>query len=154
MAGGSGEHYTGHQRPYRRGSAGQGTTTVEAYQPQYIEGSDMPEPDIPVRSYGCQYGCGNPYDVILIQVQDNSTLMLCIPCFIKTAIEIVDAMTGEVSPEVEAERAELNAMQQPEMRGSRVRRGRHNAPAGTDSEELIEAYDSQIADDELPDEFK
>lgn len=114
----------------------------------------MAEPEESVRSYGCQYGCGNPYDVILIQIQDNSTLLLCIPCFVKTAIEIVDAMTGDVSPEVETERRELNSIQQPVMSGSRVRRGRHNAPAGTDNPDLIEAYDTQIVDDELPDKFK
>lgn len=112
----------------------------------------VPEPS--TRSYGCQYGCGNPFDVILTQIIDNSTLILCLPCFVRTAIEIVDAMTGEVSPEVEAERRELAAMDQPPMTGQRARRGRHNAPVGSDSLDLIEAYDTQIADDELPDEFK
>lgn len=111
-------------------------------------------PEESPRSYGCQYGCGNSMDVILTQILDNSTLILCIPCFVKTAIEIVDAMTGDISPDVEAQRQELNAMEQAPMTGSRARRGRHNAPVGVDNEGLIEVYDTQITDDELSDEFR
>lgn len=108
-------------------------------------------PEESKRSYGCQFGCGNPFDVILFQVVDGSTLMLCTPCHIKLAIELVDAMTGDVSPEVEATRQELNAMDQAPQTGSRARRGRHNAPVGTTSDDLIEAYDSAVTVDELDD---
>ena len=108
-------------------------------------------PEESKRSYGCQFGCGNPFDVILFQVVDSSTLMLCTPCHIKLAIEIVDAMTGEVSPEVEASRQEIDAMDQAPHTGARARRGRHNAPVGTTSDDLIEAYDSAVTADELDD---
>lgn len=108
-------------------------------------------PEESKRSYGCQFGCGNPMDVVLTQILDNSTLILCIPCFVKVAIEIVDAMTGDVSTEVETARQELATMEQAPMSGSRARRGRHNAPVGTTSDDLIEAYDSAVTADELDD---
>lgn len=108
-------------------------------------------PEESQRSYGCQFGCGNPMDVILTQIMDNSTLIVCLPCFVRVAIEIVDAMTGDVSPEVEASRQELNAMEQAPQTGARARRGRHNAPVGTTSDDLIEAYDSAVTVDELDD---
>lgn len=114
----------------------------------------MTEPEASVMSYGCQYGCGNPYHVILLQVQDGSVLFLCIPCFAKTAEEILKALIGEVPDAIDLEMGELAAMQQDQAPGPRARRGRHNAPAGTDSQDLIDAYDSAVYEDELPDEFQ
>ena len=42
-------------------------------------------------------------------------------------------------------------MEQAPMSGTRARRGRHNAPVGTTSDDLIEAYDSAVTADELDD---
>lgn len=114
----------------------------------------MSTPDDTGMSYGCQYGCGNPYHVILIQVQDNSSLFLCLPCFVRTADEIVKAITTGDAPGTETEQAELDAMRRDQVPGPRAKRGRHNAPSGTDDPDLVEAFDSRIYEDELPDEFR
>lgn len=107
-----------------------------------------------VMSYGCQYACGNAYSVILLQVTDGSSLYLCIPCFVRTAIEIVKAMTEGLPPEVQETANELAAMQADMTPGPTAKRGRHNAPVGNDSPELIEAFDTRVYEDELGDEFK
>lgn len=61
--------------------------------------TELPAPD---RTYPCSYGCGNQIDVILTQVDDSTTLMLCIPCFVLTAQQVLEAMVNPESPDVKA----------------------------------------------------
>lgn len=127
---------------------------MEVNQLTDMKGVDMAAPDESGMSYGCQYGCGNAYQVILIQVTDSSVLMLCIPCFVTTAIDIVGAMTGEISPEVQQQADELKALNAEQAPGPRAKRGRHNAPAGNVDPDLFEAFDTVVTVDDLPDEFR
>ena len=108
----------------------------------------------PVRSFGCQYGCGNPMDVMLYQFVDGSTLVLCIPCFIRTAMDIVTAMTSNPDEGVQQMMAEMTTLDMVDTPTARARRGKHNAPVGVDNAELIDAYDTAVTEDELTDEFK
>lgn len=50
--------------------------------------------------HACSMGCGRKYDMIVVQVIDGSTLMLCIPCFTSFAVNIMKAMLEKESPEV------------------------------------------------------
>lgn len=44
-------------------------------------------------THACAWGCGRTYDVIVVQVVDNSTLMLCLPDFVSFAANVAKAMT-------------------------------------------------------------
>lgn len=111
-------------------------------------------PETPVRSYGCSLGCGNPYDVILITVEDGSALFLCIPCHIKLSADMLAAMTDGSNPEVMAKLAVAQMNLTGVVPGPRGKRRGHNAPAETDDPDLIAAYDDTITPDDLPDEFR
>lgn len=110
--------------------------------------------DAPQMSYGCQFADGNPYHVILVNVMDGSTLFVCMPCFVRVSTEIVDAMTGNLSAEVEAERQAMNAEQVSEPENLRARKGRHNAPAGAEDPDLVEHFDGIVYADELDERFQ
>jgi hypothetical protein len=43
-------------------------------------------------THACAFGCGRNYDVIVVQVADNSTLMLCMPDFVSFAANVAKAM--------------------------------------------------------------
>lgn len=107
-----------------------------------------------VRSYGCTYGCGNPYDVILINVQDGTTEFLCMPDFLKLAMQLIQAMTEPGSAHVLAALAYAASNPLATTPGPSGKRRGHNAPATTDDPSIVEAFDSVITVDELPDEFK
>lgn len=111
---------------------------------------DMP----PVRSYGCSFGCGNPYDYVVVSVADSSTEFLCMPCYVKLATEIIEAVTNPDSETVRKAMAEAGQVQQTAMNGQGPKRRGKNAPAGTEDPDLITAFDSVITVDELPEEFR
>lgn len=106
------------------------------------------------RSYGCTFGCGNPYDVITIMVADGETQFLCIPCFVKIAAEMLEAISEPDSDAVRTavEWANANPLEVTPGPGGQ-RRGR-NAPATTDDPDVFGAYDGTITVDELPPEFR
>lgn len=62
-----------------------------------------PVTGIPQRSYGCQMGCGNPYDVILTEVREGTAQFLCTPCWLGLANQVAEALTGKLTPELEAQ---------------------------------------------------
>jgi len=108
----------------------------------------------PERSYGCTFGCGNPYDYVFIDVRGCTTEFLCLPCFVRLASDIVNAVV-EVDPAKEA--AWLKAMSPLDttpMSGNGPKPRGHNAPATNDDPDLFEAFDGTITVDELPDGFK
>lgn len=43
-------------------------------------------------THACTWGCGRKYDIIITQVVDASTLMLCMPCLISFARNLAEAM--------------------------------------------------------------
>lgn len=51
--------------------------------------------------HACAWGCGRKYDVLVIQVVDASTLMLCIPCMLSFARNVAQAMVEAESAEVQ-----------------------------------------------------
>lgn len=119
-----------------------------------MKGVDMAEPDESAMSYGCQFGCGNGMEIVMVQIRDGSLLMVCIPCFVRVAIDIVDAMTGGNGTNLTAEMAELKAMDAEQAPGPRARRRGHNAPVGNTDPDLFEAFDTAVTVDELDDRFK
>jgi hypothetical protein len=111
-------------------------------------------PAIPERSYGCTFGCGNPYDYIFISVRDGTTEFLCLPCFVRLASDIVGAVV-EVTPEKEmAWLKSMSPLATTPMSGNGPKPRGRNAPATNDDPNLFEAFDGIITEDELPDEFK
>ncbi len=106
------------------------------------------------RSYGCTFGCGNPYDYVFISVRDGTTEFLCLPCFVRLASDMVQAVT---TPDPGREAAWLKAMSPLEhahTTGSAPKARGHNAPATNDDPELFDSFDSVITEDELPEEFR
>lgn len=112
---------------------------------------ETPAPD---RSYGCSFGDGNPYDFILVTVADATTLFLCLPCYLRTSIDVVTAVTQPDSPDVRAALAAAGSVESVPMTSGRVRKRGKNAPADVEDDGLIEAYDGFVTEDELPDEFR
>lgn len=108
----------------------------------------------PLRSYGCSFGCGNPYDVVVVFVNDGTSQFLCIPCFVRTAHDMIAAITTPDDPDVAARLNGDVAPSQAPMAWSKVEVRGKNAPADVDDPDVIEAFQSVITEDELPDEFR
>lgn len=107
----------------------------------------------PERSYGCSWGCGNPYDYVFVSVADGTTEFLCLPCFLKLAQEIVTAVISPDGEEVMAALADMRGSEQAPMRSGKVRKRGKNAPANSEDPDLIDAFDSRLTPDELPEDF-
>jgi hypothetical protein len=112
------------------------------------------DPTAPKRSYGCTFGCGNPYDYIMISVADGQTEFLCMPCFVKLANDMVGALLDPDDPAI-AEAILLANLERGEQAPgpSGAARGK-NAPATSEDSDLFDAYDSRITAADLPEEFK
>lgn len=108
----------------------------------------------PERSYGCSFGDGNPYDYILVDAQAGEVLFLCVPCFIKQAVDMVTAFTEPGSPEAIAATAVSATSNGAVAPGPAGRKRGHNAPANSDDADLFAAFDSVITADELGEEFR
>lgn len=112
-------------------------------------------PETPVaRSYGCTFGCGNPYDYIIVTVADGTTELVCLPCFLKLASDVLEAVMNPDNPDVMAAVADAKGLEQTAMNGSGPKPRGRNAPATNDDPDLFDAFDSVITVDDLPDEFK
>lgn len=111
-------------------------------------------PGISERSYGCTFGCGNPYDFILVSVRDGTTEFLCVPCMIRLASDMVEAITNPDSPAVAEAMANAGIFEQPPMPAHVVKGKGHNAPATNLDPDLFDSYDSVITEDELPEAFR
>jgi len=111
--------------------------------------------DAPVeRSYGCTFGCGNPYDYILVTVADGSTEFVCVPCFIRLAADMIEAITNPDNPEVAGKLAVVGLVPVDQAPGPKGKRRGRNAPATSDDPSVFAAFDSRIMPDELPEEFR
>jgi len=110
-----------------------------------------PAPEI--RSYGCTFGCGNPYDIIVVTVLDGSTELLCIPCFIKMAYDMTEAITNPDSDVARNAASVLAGLGDAQVPGPTAKRGRKNAPATSTDPGMFEAYEEITALDEMPEEF-
>lgn len=113
-----------------------------------------PSEQTAVRSYGCTFGCGNPYDFVFISVADGTTEFLCLPCFVRLAGDMVEAATNPDNPVVQAALAAAAGEVVDQAPGPAGRRGRHNAPATSDSPDLFETYNAAITPEELPEAFR
>jgi hypothetical protein len=115
--------------------------------------TDTP-PGAAQRSYGCTYGCGNPYDFLLVSVADSTTEFLCLPCLVHLAGDMVEAMVNPDNPEVQRKVREAGIVDMATVTGSAPRARGHNAPVGTDDDALISAFDDRVMAEELSDEFR
>lgn len=106
------------------------------------------------RSYGCSMGCGNPYDYILVDISDGSTLFLCVPCYIKVASDMVTAMTSPEDPMVKAAVDAYALATGETVPGPAGKPYGRNAPAGMGADDMYAEYDSTVTVDELPEEFR
>lgn len=106
------------------------------------------------RSYGCTFGCGNPYDYVFISIADGTTEFLCLPCFVKLASDIVEAVVNPDPAQVALwdENPVTGGVAPMNSRGAR-KRG-HNAPATSDDPDLFASYDAVVTADELPEAFR
>jgi hypothetical protein len=109
--------------------------------------------DASQRSYGCSYACGNPYDFVVVTVSDGSTLFLCVPCFVHTAGEMLEAMINPDNSEVVRKLREAGVADGTPMEGGGVKRRGHNAPTDTEDPDAIETFEAFVLPDELPDDF-
>ena len=106
------------------------------------------------RSYGCSFGCGNPYDYIIVSVSDGTAEMLCMPCYVRLAIDMIAAVTDQDNPEVQAALAAVGSVQIDNVPGPTGRTRGHNAPATTDDPDLLAAFDDVVTTEDLPEEFR
>lgn len=109
---------------------------------------------LPQRSYGCSLACGNPYDFVVVLVQDGTTQFLCTPCFVRTAQDMLQAMIDGQNPEVVRRIAEIGDVDMAPMTTDHVMPRGHNAPAGQDDPDAIEQFASFVLEDELPDAMR
>src|SRR5260221_6424579 len=71
---------------------------------------------VPDRSYGCSWGCGNPYDYIIISVADGTTEFMCLVCYLKLAQDMIMAVLNPQDPAVKAAMADLGGIEKAPMR--------------------------------------
>lgn len=108
----------------------------------------------PKRSYGCSFGCGNPYDYILVSVADGSIEFLCLACYVRLARDMIVAVVDTGDPKVIEALAYASSLDLDPTPGPDGRPRGHNAPVTAEDDALFEAYDSRVTAEELPDEFK
>ncbi len=106
------------------------------------------------RSYGCTFGCGNPYDFVIIDVASGTTEFLCLPDFARLAADLIAAVTDADDPNVIAAMAYATTEAQPGAPGPRGKRRGHNAPVTNADDDVFAAYDNVITAEELGDEFQ
>lgn len=104
----------------------------------------MTTPPPPARSYGCTFGCGNPYDFVIVQVADGTTEFLCMPCFVKLASDVLAAMTEVDNPQVKLALASMNGLGGDVVPGPTGKAHGHNAPATNDDPALFDAYEDVV----------
>jgi hypothetical protein len=112
-----------------------------------------PTPELE-RTYGCTFGCGNPYDFILIDVRTGTTEFLCLPDFARLAADMVAAVTDGGNPDVLAAMAYASSDPITSTPGPRGRGRGKNAPATNVDPDLFGKFDTVITVDELPPEFR
>lgn len=112
-----------------------------------------PSPELE-RSYGCTFGCGNPYDFILIDVASGTTEFLCLPDFARLAADMVAAVTSAGDPSVIAAMAYASSDPVESAPGPGGRGRGRNAPATSTDPDLFGHFDAIITVDELPAEFR
>lgn len=109
----------------------------------------MTSPTAPARSYGCTFGCGNPYDFVIVQVLDGTTEFLCMPCFVKLASDVLAAMTEVDNPQVKLALASMNGLGSQAVPGPTGAPHGHNAPATSSDPDLFDAYEDVVTLEEF-----
>lgn len=114
----------------------------------------QPTPNPPTRSYGCSFACGNPYDVIVTMVSDGTTQFLCLPCFVRTAMDVVASITDPDATDVKAALEQAGEIVTVSLPDQNIKPRGKNAPVTEDDDDMIEAFSGIITEDELPEEFR
>jgi hypothetical protein len=112
------------------------------------------QPKVPERSYGCTFGCGNPYDYVLIDVRSGTTEFVCLPCFLRLAHDILGAVVDPDPAEVAKWLHTIQPFDNAPVTGGGPKPRGHNAPATNDDPELFDAYEDVITEEELPEDFR
>lgn len=113
----------------------------------------MPD-DVTQRSYGCSWGCGNPYDYVFVNVSDGTTEFLCLPCFLQLAEQLITAVVDPSNAIVQEAVAQMGNLDTAPMTGSKVKSRGKNAPVNAEDDDLIAAFDGIITEDQLPEAFR
>lgn len=106
------------------------------------------------RSYGCTFGCGNPYDFVLVTVADGTVEMLCMPCMVKLAADMISAITDPENADVLAAIEAVASDMTGQVPGPSGRPRGRNAPATSLDPDVFESFDSTITVEQLSDEFR
>lgn len=106
------------------------------------------------RSYGCSYGCGNPYDYLFVDIASGTTEFLCLPCFVQLTEQLLKAVIDPSDITVQTALGAATPLDTTPMNSNSVRRRGKNAPVNTEDDDLLESFDSVITVDDLPDEFR
>lgn len=112
--------------------------------------NELPAPD---RTYPCSYGCGNQIDVILTQVEDSTTLMLCMPCFILTAQQVLEAMVNPDNPDVKkriSDAGAVNRATRGKAASSRAKKPEEQDPDDPDYIAPFQGFDIEESSDSDP----
>lgn len=75
--------------------------------------------------------------------------MLCVPCFVRTAADMLEAMVNPDDPEVQRRIAEAGTVEQPPMNGRQVAKRGHEAPVDSLDPDAIERFEGYVLSDEL-----
>lgn len=96
--------------------------------------------------YGCSTGCGNEYNIIVNDVDNANTMMLCMPCFIVFATDVAKAMTDPDDPDVAAAVAELGNNETTPV-GTRGRKNKRSDPEGIDAgSDFLDAFEDDVSE--------
>lgn len=106
------------------------------------------------RSYGCTFGCGNPYDYVVVDIRSGDAIMACTPCYVRMAIDMINAITNPDSPEVAEAVRVMGIAEQTTMGDQTVKPRGHNRPADTPDFLTPEEDDDIITVDQLPEAFR
>jgi hypothetical protein len=104
--------------------------------------------DLEPRSYGCSSGDGNPYDFIVVLVNDGTTQFLCTPCFVQSAMDMVTAIINPDDPEVQKRIAEAGDIDTVPMMGRQVAKRGHEAPTDSLDPDAIDTFEGYVLEDE------
>lgn len=104
----------------------------------------------PERSYPCSYSCGNQIDVILTQFTDSTTLMLCMPCFLLTAQQVLEAMIDPESGEVKAKVSQAGTVDRATLGPAKSRARKSGTWIDPNDPDFIEPFSGFDTEDDGP----
>lgn len=96
----------------------------------------------------CSFGCGNTYQFVVVTIEDSTTQLMCVPCFIETAAQMVNAIVNPGDPRVQDAMAQYADI---EMSGTtRRRRVRSTGPLDIEAGDgdALDPFELDVDDDD------